>query len=213
MEEIERKLRSHPFITPKILQNTHIQTLFGNYVPYFTKSIGKSERRLIDLPDGSQLAAECWFQKDKKKHATVVVLSGLDGFRGSEDPRFAQNIVMKAHFFGYNAIHLKQRGEGDIIHLTKSLFNNYLGNDMQCALKQLAQWGLTEVYLVGLSAGGYLSLLEIGRLGNKVTKNIRGIVAVSAPLDGLRTWNHIEANKFYDRLLLQAYKNLIKRRM
>src|SRR5260221_11849431 len=108
MEEIERKLRSHPFITPKILQNTHIQTLFGNYVPYFTKSIGKSERRLIDLPDGSQLAAECWFQKDKKKHATVVVLSGLDGLKGSDDRGLAQIMVMKENLLATMLIHLNQ---------------------------------------------------------------------------------------------------------
>lgn len=212
LNQIAKTLRSHPFVTPRFLQSPHIQTLFARAVPYFKITLVAPEKKLINLPDGSQLIANCWFQKDKEKHATVIFLSGLEGYYRSEKSKFGQGIIMKAYFLGYNAIHLKQRGEGDSIHLTKSLFNAYLEDDLQCAMKELRRWGLTKLYLVGLSAGGYLSLFEPARMGSKATAYIRGIVAVSPPLNFLSSWKRVETQWLYNSLLLYVYKNIIKRR-
>ena len=213
LDKIEKILRSHAFVTPPFLQHSAIQMFCFTIIPYFTTALPKRDRRLIDLPDGAKLAADCWWQKEKEEHKTIIVLSGLDGFSGSGESLFAKELVMKSYFWGFNVIHLKQRGEADTIHLTTSVINTYLENELACALEQIVRWGITNVYIVGLSAGGYLALLEAGRLGTAARKTIGGIVAISVPLDMVQTWNYIEKNTFYDKLLLKTYKHLIKRRI
>src|SRR6266581_1682474 len=213
LHSIAQTLASHPFVVPKLLQNPHFQTLFARLVPSFTIPNLKPERKYIHLPDGSQLAADCFFQKERDKHATVVVLGGFEGYIGKEVSRFAKGIGDKAYHFGLNVILLKQRGEGDTIHLTKSLFTTYVGlNDVKIALEEFVHWGLKKMYLVGVSYGGYLSLLTIGRLGEKAKKYILGTVAVSPHVNMLDSWKHVEKHSFYDWWLLYAYKNVVRRR-
>jgi hypothetical protein len=210
LKQIERTLRSHPFVTPKFLQNAHIQTLFPRLMPYFKTQLPKAERRHIKLPDGSQLAANCWWQKDKEKYTTVVIIGGIEGYRNMRISRSVISTCNKAYYLGYNVIHLKQRAEGDTVSLTKSI--GYSPYDLPIVFDQLKAWNLKKVFVIGFSAGGYNLLFALGELGKKAKEYVLGAIAISAPTNVLETWQHVEKNAFYDRVLLDFYKHLIKRR-
>jgi len=212
LKKIEQTLQSHPFVVPRFLQSRHIQTLLPGFVPYCKTPLPQVERRFIKLPDGSQLATDCWWQKEKEKNATIVVLSGFEGYQREKRSRFVTQTIYKGYHFGFNVIHLKQRGEGDTIHLTKSLMT-YLENDLEAALKQLINWGIQQIYIIGFSSGGYASLFEIPQLESKIKKSILGLVTISAPLSLFDTWRHVERRKFYNWFLLRTYKHFIKRRL
>lgn len=212
LSSIKTQLESHPFVPSRLLQNLHIQTLFARFVPYFTNpSLPTHERRFIKHPDGSQLAADCWWQKDKGR-ATIIVINGFEGFRGNERSRFTKQIISKAYHFGFNIIHLRQRGEGDTAKLTHSLMT-YLERDLAVSLNQIIDWGIKKIYLIGFSSGGYVSLFEVPQLEKKIQKSILGMIAIAAPINLFDTWNHVEQRAFYNWALLRTYKYFIKRRL
>ncbi len=213
LEQIEKKLHSHPFVVSPFLRSPHIQTAFAGLVPFFKIPMKKPERQYIQISNDTKLAADCWFQKDRKNHATVVFLNGFEGYSKLEQSNFSTNMSMKAYHLGFNVIHLKQRGEADTIHMTKSIFTTYSGlDDIKTAVNKFGSMGLSRIYLAGLSYGGYLLFHTINRLSEKERQYVRGIVTISAPMDIFKTWKHIEKNKVYDRWLLRSYKHTVKRR-
>ncbi len=209
ISSIEKKLYAHPFVLPKSLQNYNIQTLLARFGTYFKTAIPKAERRYIILPDGSQIAADCMFQPNKKIHPTVIV---LDGFTRPNNSHFSRSICYKAYHFGFNVILLMQRAEGDTIHLTKSLFSAYPQLDLPIALEEFSKMGLRKMYLVGFSAGGWSTLLTLGTMGENAKKYFSGVALISSPCNLLDTWNHIEKYPLYNRYLLHSYKKTVKRR-
>jgi uncharacterized protein len=212
LNKIRIILQSHPFIPSVFLKNPHLQTFLAPAIPYFQMNIGKKVQIQIPLSDGSQLVADCWWQKEKEKCATVVVLSGFEGYLGKEKSHFVKGMADKAFSMGYNIIHLKQRGEAESIHLTKSLFAADPLVDISSALIQLREMGLKKIYMVGISGGGWSILFSLTQLNSKIARCIAGVVSISSPANFLGTWDHVKKNQVYYWILLQAYKNFVRRR-
>ena len=210
LTEIEKTLRSHPFVTQKFLQNSHLQTLLPKLFPSFTTKLPPNERKFISLPDGSQIAADCFWQKDKTKHATIII---FDGFGNSGKSNFSQRMAAKAFFTGYNVINLSARGTGDTVHLTKELFDIGIERDPIFALQEIIRWGIKEIYLIGYSAGGYYVLQAITQSDKNLQKYIKGAVAMNTAVNAYDYIPHLESQPFYHWVLLRVYKNLVKRRL
>ena len=138
------------------------------------------ERRYIELPDGTKLGIDCSFQKDYKEKYTVVV---LDGYLGSSTSHYSLGIGNKAYNYGFNVILLNQRGQGDTIQLTKSLSDSGLLGDIGYALDEFIKWGCEKLFIIGLSWGASLVLLELGKQGGKFENYIKGLTVISAPID------------------------------
>jgi predicted alpha/beta-fold hydrolase len=207
---IVEKLKTHPFAVPKILQHYHIQTLGVNFMPYFRTALPSVERIYITLSDGSKIAADCIFQQNRKMKPTIVV---MNGFTGSSRSYFSRSMKHKAFYCGFNVILLMQRGEGDSVPLTSSLFTAYPQYDMPIALRKFSEMGLKRIYLIGLSLGGWAALLTLGTMGKSAQEYLCGAAVVSCPGNLLDTWERIEKNSFYNFLLLQAYKHVVKKRV
>ncbi len=212
LQRIAKVLRGHLFVVPRLLANKHMQMLLSFITPYYHGNIAKQERRYIKLSDGSQLVADCFFQQKKEAHPTIVVINGFEGYVGSGASRFSEGISYKAYHFGFNVIHLKQRGEGDAIHLTHSLFAADPVPDMEAAFVQFINWGLHRFFLIGLSGGGWAALFAAAKLPARIQSKIAGIVSISPPINHLDTLAHAAQHPLYSWLLLQVYKNLVRRR-
>lgn len=210
--KIASQLQGHPFLALGLLRSPHIQTALSRYVLYFKTPIPIAVRKLINLPDGSKLAADCWWQSGSKTKPTVIILSGFEGYYGSEKSQSGRGMGCKAYHHGFNVIFLRNRGESDTIKLTTSLFDGLM-EDLPIALRQIVNWGYQKLFIIGFSAGGETTLFTAAKLDKSIRQYIHGIVAISAPINMLDTWSHVEQNRLYDRFLLKQYKNLIRRRL
>src|SRR5579862_4030482 len=90
IKNVARTIKSHPFVVPKFLQNSHIQTLLAGFIPFFTIPINKPEKKQINLSNGSKLIADCFFQKQWEDKATIVIFSGFEGYSNSGKSPFGQ---------------------------------------------------------------------------------------------------------------------------
>jgi uncharacterized protein len=213
LKEIEQTLRSHPFVPPRFFENYHIQTFLAGFISGFTLPNLKPERRLIDLSDGSKLAADCFWQKNKEIRSTVIVINGFEGYFGKGITPFGKNVSNKAYHFGFNVIHLRMRGEADTIHFTKSLVATDPVDDLTIVFQEFARWGLKKFYVIGLSGGGWVQLFSLCKLKKTIKKNILGSISISGPIDFFSTWDHANKHPLYSWLLLRIYKNLVTRRI
>lgn len=127
LSEISEILLSHPFIVPSLLRNHIIQTIGSVLLPYFKVKNLNTNRKYIKLPDGTRLGVDCVFQPNYKRKNTVIV---LDGYLGSSSSNFSQAIGHKAYHNGFNVLLLNQRGQGDTVHLTRSLSDSGLLGDL-----------------------------------------------------------------------------------
>jgi len=198
---MEKKLKDHPLITPKILQNYHIQTFSSHFVPYFKTSHTEEVIKSIKLPDGSQIVADVLFQPNREQHPTILVIHGLGG---SSKSYFSQSMSHKAYHYGFNVILFAQ-------NINKKLPGPY-EPDIDSIIEQCNRWGLKRVYLVGVSAGGYLALRTIINSKKEIKKNISGVVAIS-PVVNINYTSHLEKYFLYKKLILKVAKSMVKKRI
>lgn len=211
LSSIRKRLLLHPFVPPRFLANAHLQALAFLVTPYFQTSLPKVVKKQLRGADNNMLEASCWFQDNKDDKQTIIIVNGFEGYRESGDSYFGTAMVHKAFAHGYNAILLRQRGEGPTVHLTKSIGDFYV-EDLPLVLQEIAGWNKNSMYIVGHSLGGWAAALAIGKLRHTVPATVAGLVISASPTNTKETWTHIEKNLLYNWFLLRTYKHLIHRR-
>ena len=206
---IEEQLESHPFIPLRFARNAYFQSGCSLIVPYFKKYHLHPERKYMRVPDGTQLAIDYIKQQNFDNHPSIVF---LDGFPGSSSSRFSQRIAQKSYHYGFNVILVNQRGQGNTLHLTKSVCDSGMENDIAIALDNFDSWGFKKLYIVGLSYGGFLGLLTLGRLGKSISKNISGMAAISPAVDTANSWQVYENPSLARWYLIGNMKKLVYKR-
>jgi predicted alpha/beta-fold hydrolase len=118
-ERILEHLMRNPFIPSLRLKNPHAQTLAGTFLPRrFKLASGGSEPRFFDTSPGVRVLAHCGWQRERKSHATLVILHGLEG---SSESRYMLGTAEKALEAGFNVVRLNMRNCGGTEHLTPTL--------------------------------------------------------------------------------------------
>jgi predicted alpha/beta-fold hydrolase len=149
------------------LNNGHLQTIVGNYLPRpaFRLSF-VSEAVEVDPDDGSRVLCHChWHpERDRAQRLTLVLVHGLEG---SSNSQYIQGITVRAWEAGYNVIRMNMRNCSDTELLTPTLYHSGLSGDVGAVVRHYAEcFGLEKVALVGYSMGGNLVLKLAGEWGN-----------------------------------------------
>jgi uncharacterized protein len=136
---------------------------------------------LFEVEAGTQVRGDCHWQKDPRKHPTLVLLHGLEG---SSDSGYMRGTAEKAFGAGFNVVRLNQRNCGGTEHLTPTLYHSGRSGDLRAVLAELVgRDGLPEIYFAGWSMGGNLVLKMAGELGDEAPKELRGVVGVNPCFD------------------------------
>lgn len=157
---------------PKWLFNGHLQTivpsLFRNSHPL------PFERERVDTPDGDFLDLD-WLRKGSSD--LVIISHGLEG--NSRRPYMAG---MARHFFsnGYDVLTWNFRGCSGELNRTPIFYHSGATYDLDLVVEHAGK-NYTNIYLVGFSLGGNLTLKYLGENRDRNPK-IRKAVAISVPL-------------------------------
>ncbi len=171
-----REFEVHPW-----LQNPHLTTLASGYWPRNLSRLPGATERLFEVEPGTRLLAKCHWQAQPHRHATLVLVHGLEG---SSESRYMLGIADKAYAAGFSVLRFNQRNCGGTEHLTPTLYNSGLSGDYRAVLEELSERdALPELLFAGYSMGGNLLLKMAGEFAAQAPMQLRGVCAVCPGLD------------------------------
>src|SRR5690348_1754028 len=186
-----------------LFRNPHLQTVAG----HLWRRRGEEMRfplhdRLYRTEPDVQVLVQS--QEPRKPAGDIVMVHGLEGSGKAVYVRSLSGAALRA---GFAAHRFHMRTCGGTERLCQTLYHAGLTSDLLFVVRQLRQERRGPVFLVGFSLGGIVVLKLAGELAETARPLIRGICAVSAPLDlaacsrRLTAWdNRLYENRFVRRM-------------
>lgn len=184
-----------------LFRNPHLQTLAGHFWP---RPDGAGPypiaQRLYTTAPGVQIMVE--EQSPKAPRGDVVLVHGLEGSGESGYMRGVSRVALEA---GFRAHRFHMRTCGGTEHLSNTLYHSGLTSDVAAMVRQLGR----PVYLAGFSLGGNVALKLAGELGEAARELIRGVCAVSTPIDLAACSRRLGGleNRIYERRFVRRMRN------
>ena len=208
-----------PFIPRRFLQNGHLQTIIGNFLPRPNHlQVPTAELVEVSPPSPSQIASKvlchCHWQpaKLRSKRMTVILLHGLEG---SSSSQYVIGNANKLWLAGMNVIRMNMRNCGSTEALSPTLYHSGLSGDVHAVMQFfLIRERLESISLVGYSMGGNLVLKLVGELGPKAPVALRCAIGVSPAIDLAPSADalHRPANRIYEHRFLSALLKRFRRK-
>jgi predicted alpha/beta-fold hydrolase len=180
-----------------LFRNPHLQTIAGHY---WKRPVGGAfpvERRFFETEPGVQVLVES--QRPKGPATGEVVL--VHGLEGSGEAGYMQSLSAAALDAGFAAHRFNMRTCGGTEKLSPTLYHAGLTGDLVAVLREFRREGRAPAFLVGFSLGGNVVLKLAGEMGDEALPLVRGVCAVSTPLDLSACAHRIAQpdNRFYER--------------
>lgn len=147
-------------------------------------------RQQLELDDGDFLELDWSYaqgaaqESDQAEGATqkalVIVSHGLEG--NSRRP-YTSGIAHAANRKGMDCLAWNFRSCGGQMNRLLNFYHSGSSDDLQRVVEHAASIGYQEIYLVGFSMGGNITLLHAGREAQQLHPAVKGTVAFSTPID------------------------------
>ncbi|MBM3169382.1 MAG: alpha/beta fold hydrolase [Bacteroidetes bacterium] len=189
---------------PKWLFNRHIETI---YPPLFRQvSLNHPIEERLETSDGDFLELD-WYRQDSKK--LVIISHGLEG-NSRRSYILGMCKEMLAH--GFDVLAWNYRGCGKELNRKVIFYHSGATYDLDAVVSHASK-NYDDIYLIGFSLGGNLTLKYLGEKKNTLPKLKKG-VAVSVPLDLGSSCDKISSgvNVVYAKLFLKTLKEKIERK-
>ena len=113
--------------------------------------------------------------RDRSKAPGLILVHGLEGCHESH---YMRGLPHKAWYAGFNVIRFNQRNCAGTEHLTPTLYNGGLSQDIRAVADELvSKDGIQVIFVAGYSMGGNLVLKMAGEARNEFPA-LRGVAAV-----------------------------------
>lgn len=134
--------------------------------------------------------------------ADIVMVHGLEGSGAAGYMRSLSGAALRAGFATHR-FHMRTCGGTE--HLCRTLYHAGLTSDLLAVLRDFQREKRGPVFLIGFSLGGNVVLKLAGELAEAARPLIRGVCAVSSPLDLAACARRIDQqdNRFYQRRFLR----------
>ncbi len=168
---------------PYFFARSHLGTLIPNLLR-FTSGVNYDRQR-ISTPDGDFLDLD-WSKEGNKR---LIILS-----HGLESSSRATYIVGMVKYFNkrsYDTLSWNFRSCSGEMNLTVPFYHPGQTGDLQLVIDEGRKAGYEEIYLVGFSLGGALTLRYLGEKGNDLQPEVKRAVVFSAPTDLGATAKHL----------------------
>jgi len=190
------------YLLPFGFWNKHVQTIYPSVFRKIKTDIYTRER--IETPDKDFLILDL-IKSDSKK--CVILSHGLEGSSHS-----AYVTGMARHFaqFGFGVCAWNYRGCGGEINKNLLMYHSGFTEDLNTVIEYTSQH-YDEIYLIGFSVGGNISLKYLGE-STTVNAVVKGCIAFSVPvsLNGCSENLDKKSNVLYRKRFLRKLKEKMK---
>jgi hypothetical protein len=210
------------FIPRRFLNNGHLMTLVGNFLPRHG-SLPEPEELLVEVEGPiaghtaygpTRVLCHCHWQpiEVRRQRLTVVLIHGLEG---SSNSQYVVGNSTRAWAAGCNVVRMNMRSCGGTDRFSPAIYHSGCSNDVARVVETIvAQYQLEAVALIGYSMGGNLVLKYAGELGSSVPSVLKAVIGVS-PLMDLAASSaalHESQNRFYEKYFLHSMVDRIRRK-
>jgi predicted alpha/beta-fold hydrolase len=162
-----------------LVRNPHLQTILAHYWKRPDAAEFPIHRRLFRTePDVQVLVLSQ--RPTGEARGEIVMVHGLEG---SGEAGYIRSLSAAAVRAGYAAHRFHMRSCGGTESLCRTLYHAGLTSDLAEVLRQMRAEDRKPAFLVGFSLGGNVVLKLAGELGDAAGGLLRGVCAVSTPLD------------------------------
>jgi predicted alpha/beta-fold hydrolase len=185
---------------PSLLFSGHLETIY----PALFRTIELSyERERIFTPDGDFLDLD-WIKNNSKK--LVIISHGLEG---NSSRAYMKGMAKAFSTNGFDVIAWNFRGCSDEMNKMLRFYHSGATDDLDLVVRHAQRNGYTEIYLIGFSLGGNLTLKYLGERNS--SSEITKAVVFSTPLDLHTSCLKISkpGNVIYSARFLKSLKNKV----
>ncbi|HEU0253715.1 MAG TPA: alpha/beta fold hydrolase [Pyrinomonadaceae bacterium] len=212
LERVRAEFAAKPFRPHSAFTRGHSQTLAAYAWPRRYRFGGppQDEERMFEIDRDVKVLANCRWQSEREKHATIVIWHGMEG---SITSIYMIATADKAFRAGFNVVRVNFRNCGGTEHLTPTLYHGGLSDDLGVVVKQLIENDrLQRLYLLGFSLGGNMVLKLAGECGAKLPPEVIAVCALSPSVDlhASSVEIHRRANWIYHWTFIQSLKTRIR---
>lgn len=169
-----------PFDPFPFISDPHRQTILSGMYTFFTDP--ESETQVVRLPDGDKVAMEVSTPREWRSTDPTVIL--VHGLCGSHRSPYLVRLIKRLQPLGIRGIRFNMRGCGSGQGLARHMYHSGRSDDLFEAIKWLKKENPeSPIILIGFSLGGNQSLKLAGELGSLGPRFIKGVIAVSPPID------------------------------
>lgn len=192
------------------LRNRHIQSVFSSLkflAPPHHAVLDVSRDMIIETRQRSKLLAHV--SPAPVSRGLLIILHGWEGSSSSAYVMAASSFFYER---GYSICRLNLRDHGHSHHLNEGLFHGALLDETFDAVKTLSlQAENLPAYLLGFSMGANFSLRIAVKHAQTPIANLRGVFAVSPPLDPYKATLSIDQGpSFYRKYFLKKWKRSLR---
>ena len=192
------------FQRPKYLFNGHLETVFPTL---FRKvMLPPTQQDLVETHDGDVLEVD-WHRRGNTK--LVVISHGLEG---NSSRSYMLGMAKEALNNGFDVLAWNYRGCGAELNRKAIFYHSGATYDLE-TIVHYASPGHEEIFLIGFSLGGNLTLKYLGEK-RKLDPKIKKGVAISVPLDLGGSCDKISTSAFglYTRRFLKSLQLKIEKK-
>lgn len=185
---------------PRLFHNPHLHTVLcatGRKRPAI-----RYIRERLELDDGDFIDLD-WSSVPSQK--LLIIAHGMEG---SSRSKYVLHTVQEANRRGISALAWNMRGCSGEVNRKIHFYHSGKTEDLDAVVRHTIKLGFKELYLVGFSLGGNLTLLYLGQQANYINRRIRRAAAVCAPVDLVSSQAQIEApkNRIYLARFLRDFR-------
>jgi predicted alpha/beta-fold hydrolase len=211
---VQRALAQKPFVPHPLFTSGHAQTLAAYAWPrrFRLKERARDDARLFEVETGVRVLAHYRWHQQKQEHPTMMLLHGLEG---STESIYILGTADKAFRAGFNVVRVNLRTCGKTEHLTPTIYHSGLTGDILFIIRELVeQDGFKEIYLVGFSMSGNMSLRLAGEEAETLPPELAAVCAISPSVDLVAAARTIErrSNWIYQKSFMRSLHTRMRRK-
>ncbi len=157
-------------------------------VPAYTDAIARwpGARVRFSLANGAGVLRGILHQASVPDASVKGAVLLVHGIGGSSESMYVVRAAVALLGRGFDVVRLNLRGAGDTMKESPTLYHAGLSSDIDCAIRGLSRLSRTrDLFVLGFSGGGSLALKMAGEWGDHAPSDVKGVAAMSAPLDML----------------------------
>jgi predicted alpha/beta-fold hydrolase len=210
MEKIKLNLDSVGFNPVGLFKNGHFQTIYN---ALFYKPIDLENVKKLEIKIDEKNTIICDYNKSINNSTNTLVIL-VHGLEGSSQSNYIISTAQKLIKKGFSVLRMNIRNCGGTSHLSETLYNAGLSDDVKKIIDYfIDKYDYKNIFACGFSLGANTVLKMAGEYSSNYPKELKGVVAISPPLDLSESSEAIvlPRNMIYDdhyrKRLIKTYKN------